>query len=147
MNSKAAAFVFTVEVELQAVCIDVVQWNAQLSSHMLHDAAEASWDEEHLDVALVQTVHELPGERVGRQWLRLKIRWGAWRSTGSRWGRWMWAQVSKETKQERLKVKQGRREKDNKQEGTHFCWTLKLFPDGLFTIAKKQMTFSAPQKC
>lgn len=41
-QSKNGAVVFTVEVELQTVCIDVVQWNVQLSGYMLHDAAEAS---------------------------------------------------------------------------------------------------------
>lgn len=30
---------------------------------MFNNAAEATWDEEHLYVALVQVVHELPGER------------------------------------------------------------------------------------
>lgn len=64
MKWKTAALVCTVEVELQPVRIDVVQGNAQLSGHVLHDAAEASWDEEHLDVALVQTVHELPEKKA-----------------------------------------------------------------------------------
>lgn len=66
MEWKTAALVRTVEVELQPVRIDVVQGNAQLSGHVLHDAAEASWDEEHLDVALVQTVHELPEKKRGQ---------------------------------------------------------------------------------
>lgn len=39
---ETGPLVFTVEVELQTVCIDVVQWNVQLSSYMLHNAAEAS---------------------------------------------------------------------------------------------------------
>ena len=30
---------------------------------MFNNAAEATWDEEHLYVALVQAVHELPGDR------------------------------------------------------------------------------------
>lgn len=41
----------------------MVQGNAQLGGYVLHDAAEASGDEEHLDVALVQTVHELPAKK------------------------------------------------------------------------------------
>lgn len=49
----------------------------------------------------------------------------------------MRAQVKKDKKPERLKAKQGRQEKNNKQERTHFCWTLKLPPDGLFYGHKK----------
>lgn len=63
---KTGELVCTVEVELQTVRIDVVQGNVQLSGYVLHDAAEASWDEEHLDVALVQTVHELPEKKHGQ---------------------------------------------------------------------------------
>lgn len=63
IEKKTGALVCTVEVELQPVCIDVVQGNAQLGGYVLHDAAEASGDEEHLDVALVQTVHELPAKK------------------------------------------------------------------------------------
>lgn len=54
----------------------------------------------------------------------------------------------KEKQQERLKVKQSRQDKDNGQEGRHFCRTLKLFPDGLFTIAKNTSDLQCiPKKC
>lgn len=59
MPTKTQAL--TVEVELEPVGVDVMQRNVQLSGHMFNDAAEASRNEEHFYVALVQTVHELPG--------------------------------------------------------------------------------------
>lgn len=36
--------------------------DVQLGGHVLHDAAEATRDEEDLHVALVQRIHQLPGE-------------------------------------------------------------------------------------
>lgn len=56
----------TVEVELEAVRVDVMLRDAQLGGHVLHDAAEAARDEEDLHVTLVQRIHQLPGEREDR---------------------------------------------------------------------------------
>lgn len=53
----------TVEVELEAVGVDVVLRDVQLGGHVLHDAAEATRDEEDLHVPLVQRIHQLPGGR------------------------------------------------------------------------------------
>lgn len=41
----------------------MMQRNVKPSGHMFNDAAEATWDEEHLNIALVQTVHKLPEKR------------------------------------------------------------------------------------
>lgn len=37
--------------------------DVQLGGHVFHDAAEATRDEEDLNVPLVQRIHQLPGER------------------------------------------------------------------------------------
>lgn len=54
----------TVEVELEPVCVDVMLRDVELGGHVLDDAAEASRDEEHLHVTLVQRIHQLPGEKM-----------------------------------------------------------------------------------
>lgn len=56
----------TVEVELEAVGVDVMLRDVQLGGHVFHDAAEATRDEEDLHVPLVQRIHQLPGEREDR---------------------------------------------------------------------------------
>lgn len=52
---------FTVEVELEPVCVDVVERYIELRRYVLHDAAEPTGYEEDLHVALVKPVHKFPG--------------------------------------------------------------------------------------
>lgn len=57
---EPAAAALTVEEELEAVCVDVMQRDAELRRHVFNDAAEAAGDEEHLHAALMKLLHQLP---------------------------------------------------------------------------------------
>lgn len=53
----------TVEVELEPVGKDVCCGDVQLQGHVFHNALKAPRDQEHLNPSLVESAHQLPGNR------------------------------------------------------------------------------------